>query len=148
MFISNLLSFNITRVKREHNSMADRLVLLATSPTRQLLPQIPNCTFQSLYHSHIPDNVELWQVFLNDEGICAFIQNESFKPKEIISMEDENFLKGLSPLESSFPSSDVGNKETHKEEESKRKVGDTISLNIRTPESQKIIKLGAQCSHE
>ena len=63
-------------------------------------------------------------------------------------MENNKIPKGLTPLESSFSSSDVGNKETHMEEESKRKVGDTISLNIRTPESQKIIKLGAQCSHE
>jgi hypothetical protein len=54
----------------------------------------------------------------------------------------------LTPLESSFPSSDVGNKETHKEEESKRKVGDTIFLNLGTPESPNIIKLGAQCSDE
>jgi hypothetical protein len=71
-----------------------------------------------------------------------------FKPKEIISVEDDKFPKGLTPLESSFSSSDVGNKETHKEEESKRKVGDTISLNIGTSESPKIIKLGAQCSDE
>jgi ribonuclease HI len=34
MLISNLLSFNITHVKRELNSMADRLVMFATSPTR------------------------------------------------------------------------------------------------------------------
>jgi hypothetical protein len=54
----------------------------------------------------------------------------------------------MTPLKSSFSSSYVGNKETHKEEESKRKVGDTISLNIGTPESPKIIKLGAQCSNE
>jgi ribonuclease HI len=148
MLISNLLSFNITHVKRELNSMVDRLVVFAASPTRQLLPQRPDCTFQSLYRPHIPDNVESWQVFPSDEGICAFIQNEPFKPKEIISIEDEKFPKGLTPLESSFSSSDVGNKETHKEEESKRKVGDTISLNIGTSESPKIIKLGAQCSDE
>jgi ribonuclease HI len=148
MLISNLLSFNITHVKRELNSMADRLVVFAASPTRQLLPQRPDCTFQSLYRPHIPDNVESWQVFPSDEGICAFIQNEPFKPKEIISIEDDKFPKGLTPLESSFSSSDVGNKETHKEEESKRKVGDTISLNIGTSESPKIIKLGAQCSDE
>jgi hypothetical protein len=54
----------------------------------------------------------------------------------------------LSPLESSFSSSDVGNKETHKEEESKRKVGDTIPLNIGTFEYPNIIKLGAQCSDD
>jgi hypothetical protein len=81
MLISNLLSFNITHVKRELNSMVDRLVLFATSPTRQHLPQQPDCTFQSLYRPQIPDNVESWQVYLSDEGICSFIQNEPFKPK-------------------------------------------------------------------
>jgi hypothetical protein len=128
--------------------MDDRLVVFATSPTRQLLPQRLDCTFQSLYRPRIPDNVESWLVFPNDEGICAFIQNEFFKPKEIISMEDDKFLKGLTPLESSFSSSDVGNKETCKEEELKRKVGDTISLNLGTSESPKMVKLGAQCSDE
>jgi ribonuclease HI len=39
--ISNLLSFNITHVKRELNSMVDRLVVFAASPTQQLLPQRP-----------------------------------------------------------------------------------------------------------
>jgi hypothetical protein len=63
-------------------------------------------------------------------------------------MEDDKFPKGLTPLESLFSSSDVGNKETHKGDESKRKVGDTISLNIGTPKSPKIIKLGARCSDE
>jgi hypothetical protein len=148
MLISNLLSFNITHVKRELNSMVDRLVVFATSPTRQILPQRLDCTFQSLYLPHIPNNVESWQVFPRDEGFCAFIKNEPFKPKEIISTKDDKFLKGLTPLESSFSSSDVVNKETHKEEESKRKVGNTISLNIGTFESPKIIKLGAQCSDE
>jgi hypothetical protein len=81
MLISNLLSFNITHVKRELNSIANRLVVFATSPTRQLLPKRPNCTFQSIYRPHIPDSVESWQVFPSDEGICSFIQNEPFKPK-------------------------------------------------------------------
>jgi len=111
MLISNMLSFNITHVKRELNSMTD---VFATSPTRQLLPQRPNCKFQSLYHPHIHDNIDSWWVFPSDEGFCAFIQNKLFKLKEIISMEDDKFPKGLTPLESSFSSSDVGNKENHK----------------------------------
>jgi ribonuclease HI len=146
--ISNLLSFNITHVKRELNSMTDMLAIFAASPTQQLLPQRPDCTFQSLYHPHIPNNVESWQVFPSDESICAFIQNEPYKPKEIISMEDNKISKGLTPLESSFSSSDVGNKEKHKEEESKRKVGETISLNILIPDFPKNVKISAQCSNE
>jgi ribonuclease HI len=38
MLILNLLSFNITHVKREVNSMADRLAVFGASHTRQLLP--------------------------------------------------------------------------------------------------------------
>jgi hypothetical protein len=110
----NFLSFNITHVKIELNSMDDRLVVFAASPTRQILPQRPNCTFQSLYRPHIPDNVKSWQVFPSDDSICAFIQNEPYNPKEIISMEDNKIPKGLNPLESSFSLSDVGNKEKHK----------------------------------
>jgi hypothetical protein len=63
-------------------------------------------------------------------------------------MEDNKIPKGLTPLESSFSSSDVGKKKKHKEEESKRKVGETISLNIGTPKSPKNVKIGAQRSKE
>jgi hypothetical protein len=113
--ISSLLFFNITHVKRELKSMANRLAIFTASPTQQILPQRPDCTFQYLYHPHIPNNVESWHVFPSDESICVFIQNEPYKPKEIISMEDNKILKGLNPLESSFSSSDVGYKEKHNE---------------------------------
>ena len=63
-------------------------------------------------------------------------------------MEDNKIPKGLTPLESSFSPSDVGNKEKHKEEELKRKVGETISLNIGILDCPKNVKIGAQCSDE
>jgi hypothetical protein len=63
-------------------------------------------------------------------------------------MEDNKIPKGLTPLESSFSLSHVGNKEKNKEDESKRKVGETISLNIGTHESPNNVKIGAQCSKE
>jgi hypothetical protein len=93
-------------------------------------------------------NVESGSVFPSDESIYAFIQNEPYNPKEIISMEYKKIPKGLTPLQSSFSSIDVGNKVKHKEEESKMKVGETISLNIGTPECPKNVKIGAQCSDE
>jgi hypothetical protein len=86
------------------------LVVFSASPTRQLLPHRPDCTFQSLYRPHIPGSIESWQVFPNDERICSFIQHEPFKPKEIIPIEDDKIPQGLTPLEISFSSSDVGNK--------------------------------------
>jgi hypothetical protein len=66
----------------------------------------------------------------------------------IISIENNKIPKGLTPLESSFSLSDVGNKEKQKEEESKNKVGEIISLNIGTPEAPENVKIGAKCSDE
>ena len=58
VLISNLLSFNITHVKKELNSIDDQLVVFATSSSHQSLPHRHDCFFQYLYRSHIPDNVE------------------------------------------------------------------------------------------
>jgi hypothetical protein len=63
-------------------------------------------------------------------------------------MEKNKIAKGLTALESSFSSSDVGNKKIYKEVDSKRKVGETISLNIGTPYSPNSVKIGSQCTDE
>jgi hypothetical protein len=110
VLISNLSFFNITHVKRELDSMVGRLAIFENSPKKQLLPHIPNCSFQSLYRLYIPDNVEYWKALPNKERNCAFIQDEPFKYEEIIPIENNKILEGLTPLESSFSSSDVGNK--------------------------------------
>jgi ribonuclease HI len=112
--ISNILYFNITHVKRELNSMAGMLVVFAASPTQQILPQRHDCTFQYLYHLNIHDDVKSWNVFPSYESIYAFIQNEPYKSKEIISMEDNKIPKCLTLLEGSFSSSNVVNKEKNK----------------------------------
>jgi hypothetical protein len=54
----------------------------------------------------------------------------------------------LTPLESSFSSSDVGNKKEKEEEESKRKIGSIVSVNIGTQEDPNILNIGAQCSEK
>jgi ribonuclease HI len=81
--VSNLLSFNITHVKKELNSMADRLVVFATSPNQQLFPHKPKCSFRSLHCPYIPENEGSWKA-IQDKSICAFIQDEPLKPEEII----------------------------------------------------------------
>jgi hypothetical protein len=144
--VSNLLSFNITHVKKELNSMADRLVVFAASPNQQLLPHRPDCAFQSLHRPYIPENEGSWKAIPNDESICVVIQNEPLKPEEIISIENNEIPEGLTPLESSFSLSVVGNKEKQKEEELQKKVVETILLNIRTPESSTNVKINVQCS--
>jgi hypothetical protein len=76
--------------------------------------------------------------FPDDESICAFIRNEPYKPMEIISLENNKIPKGLTPLESSFSTSDVSNSKDRKEEESKQKIGDIILVNIGTQETPNI----------
>jgi hypothetical protein len=66
--------------------------------------------------------VESWHVFLDDQSICVVLQNEIYNPKETISLENNKIPKRMSPLESSFSTSDVSNKKDKEEEESKRKI--------------------------
>jgi ribonuclease HI len=144
--VSNLLSFNITHVKKELNSMADRLTVFAASPTQQLLPHRPDCAFQSLHRPYIPEKEGSWKAIPSDERIYVVIQNEPLKPEEIISTENNEILEGLTPLKSLFSLSVVSNKEKQKEEELQKKVVETILLNIRTPESSTVVKINVQCS--
>jgi hypothetical protein len=102
VLILNLLSFNITHVKRELNSMVDRLAIFAASPNQKKFPHMPDCYFQSIYCPHILDNVESWQALPRNERICSFIQDGPLKPEEIISIENNKILEGLTPLKGLF----------------------------------------------
>jgi hypothetical protein len=119
--VSNLLSFNITHVKKELNSMVGRLAIFAASPNHQLLPHRPYCAFQSLHRPYIPEKEGSWKAIPNNESICVVIQNEPLKPEEIISVENNEIPEGLNPLESSFSLSVVGNKEKTKKWSYKRR---------------------------
>jgi hypothetical protein len=79
-------------------------------------------------------------------SICAFIQDEPLKPEEIISIENHEIPESLTPLESLFSLSDVGNKEKQKEEEIRREVGETISMNIWALKPSRNINVSTQCS--
>jgi len=73
------------------------------------------------------------------------LQNDPLKKKEIISFEDNKFPKGITPLERTFLSSDVSNQKKNIEEESKRKIGNIILVNIGTQEELNILKIGDRC---
>jgi hypothetical protein len=142
--VLNLLSFNITHVKKELNSMADRLAVFATSPNQQLSPHRPECVFQPLYHPYIPDHLGFWEAIPDDDIICAIIQDEPLNPKETISMENNKIPEGLIPLEISFSWSVRGNKE--EEEDLQLKVVEAISMDIRTLGPSLNVKINVQGS--
>jgi ribonuclease HI len=144
--VSIFLSFNITQVKKEFNSMAKWLAIFAATPNQQLLPHKPDCAFQYLLCPYIPEKEGSWEAIPNDEIICVVIQNEPLEPKEIISIENNKIPEGLTPLDSSFSLIVVGNKEKKREEELREKVIETILLNIRTFEPSTNVKINFQCS--
>jgi ribonuclease HI len=80
--VSNLLSFNITYVRKDLNSTTNQLVLFAASPTQQLLPHWPDFTFQSSHRPYFPDHVGSWKALPDDGSICAIIQDEPLKPEK------------------------------------------------------------------
>jgi hypothetical protein len=93
------------------------LAVFTASPTQHLLPHWPDCAFQSLHHPHIYENKEFCEAIPNNESNCVVIQNESLKPEEIISVENDKIPDSLTPLKSWFSSSVVGNKEKQESKE-------------------------------
>jgi hypothetical protein len=74
------------------------------------LPRWLDCSFQSLHRSYISEKERSWKAIPNDDRICVVIRNEPLVPEEIIYVENNNILEGLTPLESSFFFSIEGNK--------------------------------------
>jgi hypothetical protein len=99
---SNLLSFNITHVRKELNSIADQLAFFPTSPTQYLLPHWLDCDLQYLHCPYISESEEFWKAILENDNICAIIQDELLKPEEIIFMENNKIPEDLNTLESSI----------------------------------------------
>jgi hypothetical protein len=63
-------------------------------------------------------------------------------------IENNKIPEGLTPFESLFSLSDVGNKQKQKEEALQKKVVETISMYIRIPESSTNVKINVQCSNK
>lgn len=135
-FVAKFLSFDISHVKRSLNAVADNLAVYAAHPDRHSLVEKPDCSVISLYHPHLPDNEESWQVFDHDESLQAFLTNEDTHDFEMINLEHNRYPKGLAPLESNFSSADAL-KNSFTPENHKRKVDDTIPVNIGSPEDPK-----------
>jgi hypothetical protein len=83
-------------------------------------------------HSYIYENEEPWKAIPKNEISCDVIQNEPLKPDEIISIENNKILEGLTLLKSSFSLSVGGNKDKQEEEELQLKVVEAISMKNRT----------------
>lgn len=94
--VARFSSFDILHVKRNLNVVADNLAVYAACPDRHNLVERPDCFVISLYHPHLPDNEESWQVFDHDESLQAFLMNDDAHDFEMINLEHKKYPKGAS----------------------------------------------------
>ena len=71
--------------------------------------------------------------------------NEDTSEFEMINLEHNKYPKGLSPLESNFSSSNAS-KNSFTPENPKRKIDDTIPVNIGTVENPKNVYISVTCT--
>jgi hypothetical protein len=100
--------FSIKVILREENHMEENLVVSASS--WQHFKEIGLYKVELNFRTTIPNNLEHWQVFENQDQILRFLQNEGELSKtqinllaeeakiEIIDLLDEPFPKGIIPL--------------------------------------------------
>ena len=138
-------SFDISHVKRNLNDVTDNLAVYAAHLDRHNLVERPDCSVISLYRPYLPNNEESWQVFEHDESLHAFLMNEDVHDFEMISLEHNKYPKGLSPLESNFSSADAS-KNSFTPENPKRKIDDTILVNIGSEEDPKNVYISITCT--
>jgi hypothetical protein len=101
------------------------------------------------FRPSLPDNLEHWQVFDNENQILCFLQNEGEFSEaqinllaekeniEIIDLPDGPLPKGVIPLERLFDRNDM-----YKGKSSRKIDDEVIEFNIGTEESPKMVKFG------
>jgi ribonuclease HI len=110
---------SIEAIPREENYVADALAVSASTlqpcdgPLRDL------CKMEVLFRPSIPDNLEHWQVFEDDDQIIRFMENnKEFTDSqinfladsmnlEVINLQNNTLPKGCIPLENLFDRHDV-----------------------------------------
>ena len=148
-------ALNIEAVPRDQNSAADRLTVSTSTlqPSDEMLEG--DCPLEINFRPSIPDNIEHWKVFQDDEQILKFINhidefsnykaNECEEGKEY---QDEGnrfhpVTRGFVALENIFDRQDG-----RKSNVELMKPDDYIEINIGTETKLKIIKIGKGTSEK
>jgi hypothetical protein len=138
--IDSFLAFNISYIPREINQLVDSLVVSSSTFNPPLPPKL-NYVIQVKYRPSLPDNVNFWKVFEDNEKLVRFmevideffslhidqenendekIKNHRLKNKigrhDIIQLPNNQIPRGLVTLEKLFDQNDVPLKPDKKEE--------------------------------
>ena len=140
---------SIEVVPREENHVADALVVSASTlqpcdgPLRDL------CKMEVLFRPSIPDNLEHWQVFEDDDQIIRFMENsKEFTDSQInfladsmdldvVNLQNNTLPKGCVPLENLFDRHDV-----FKRKKPNKQIDEALEFNIGTEMDPRMVKIG------
>jgi hypothetical protein len=93
--MESFISFNITSIPRDKNHKADSLALVASLSNPDDVQRKTYFQVERYFQPYVPDNVEYFQVFENDEQMEYFLlkdndeenDNSSVVPKDCIQCE-------------------------------------------------------------
>jgi ribonuclease HI len=140
---------SIEAVPREENHVADALDVSASTLQPCEGPFHDLCKMEVLFRPFVPDNLEHWQVFEDDNQIIRFMENNkeftdsqvAFLAEsmdlEVINLQSNTLPKGCVPLENLFDRHDVfKGKRTNKQAE------EALEFNIGTEMDSRMVKIG------
>jgi ribonuclease HI len=155
--------FEISYIPRDMNQLADSLVVSANMFIPPMPPRL-SYEIQVKYRPSLPDNIQYWKVFEDDDELNRFLQvvdefsdmhvdqqnlniEESQKPKlkqrlgqrDIVQLPNNYIPRGLVPLEKIFDHNDVPYKLDKKEKDL-----DVHEQNIRGEIQPKFINLSSE----
>jgi hypothetical protein len=136
-------------IPREDNHTANALVVSASTlqPCEGQLRDL--CKMEVLFRPSIPDNLEHWQVFEDDDQIVRFMENsKEFTDSqinfladsmnlEVINLQNNTLPNGCVPLESLFDRHDV-----FKGRKPNKQADEALEFNIGTGIDPRIVKIG------
>jgi ribonuclease HI len=140
---------SIEAIPREENHVADALAVSASTLQPCEGPLHDQCKMEVLFRPSIPDNLEHWQVFEDDDQIIRFMENSKeftgtqidflaeSMDLEVINLQNNTLPKGCIPLEDLFDRHDV-----FKGRRNNKQVEDALEFNIGTEIDPRTIKIG------
>jgi hypothetical protein len=143
-------AMDLIAIPREQNSLADSVAVAAS--TLQLSEDLMKGEgkLEIIFRPSVPDNVDNWQVFRDDEQIIRFIHNirefsyfnVSYKEEGKEYVEEDNPIKnpvprGIASLEEIFDMHDM-----YKRKKETIKLDKYIEINIGTEKIPRMIKIG------
>jgi ribonuclease HI len=145
-------SFEIVSIKavpREENYVADALVVSASTLQPCDGPLQNLCKMEVLFRPSIPDNLEHWQVFEDDDQILRFMENSreftdsqvnflaDSMDLDVVNLQNNTLPKGCVPLEHLFDRHDV-----YKGKKPKKQTDEALEFNIDTEMDPRMVKIG------